>query len=199
MTEEESAWLSIYQNKVLFLEDEKTCWDRLDNNGSAISRPERIPKARLGRKNTIEEGFCLAADYKEHCTTKGTRPGGPQFISEDGTAEEQEVAALIRQGILWRNEGDREDIGMNCLPAPEIGYAVRYVSKGRRRPNKRGSGRCGEVGGVSDALFASDYGMFGDEDWESVFSGWDRLSSVDGVDGASVTDSWGSLDRGSQS
>jgi hypothetical protein len=142
---------------------------------------ERIPKALTQFKPAISEGYSLADDVELTFSSKRASPGG--HIGCDGTSDRKEVADLIRRGIIRRGDDEGEDIGMNCLPAPETPYTLRYCTKGPR--GKASSGPSPEdsyfwdFDGVS---FSGD-----DDEWAAPCMAWSEISSMH--DGVSVSNS----------
>ncbi|KAK0705948.1 hypothetical protein B0T26DRAFT_755508 [Lasiosphaeria miniovina] len=98
-------------------------------------RAKRLPKALAGPRGAIAEGQKLACDASA-LPVAAAWPRALQPVANGVTSEDKEVADLIRMGVIRRGDGDGEDIGMNCIPAPETPYTLRVVSgrrKGRRK------------------------------------------------------------------
>src|SRR5690606_34547445 len=85
----------------------------------------RTPKWLDQVKIAINEGYQLASDEELMFPAQRVFPKGYKHINYNATTDEKQIADLIRRGILRRGEDEGEDIGMNCLPAPESPYTFR--------------------------------------------------------------------------
>ena len=107
---------------------------------------QRQAKSCTGPKGTIDEGVSLASDddgdvARIHAANRKAWPRGQEPISAEATAEDREIAELVRRGFIGaealRVDHDDDFAGDVCP------YTVRFVEarkKGRKGRNCRGQG-----------------------------------------------------------
>ncbi|KAK4170924.1 hypothetical protein QBC36DRAFT_340991 [Triangularia setosa] len=101
---------------------------------------KRQAKACTGLKGVIDEGVSLAFDDGDvariHAANRKAWPRGQVPIAADATAEDREIAELVRRGLIGPEDlrVSHDDFGDDVYP-----YTVRFVEtrkKGRKRSNR---------------------------------------------------------------
>jgi hypothetical protein len=104
----------------------------------------RQAKSCTGPEGMIDEGVSLASDDGDvariHAANRKAWPRGQEPIASDATAEDREIAELVRRGFISAEDlrVDHDDFGGDMCP-----YTVRFVEarkKGARGNNRRGQG-----------------------------------------------------------
>jgi hypothetical protein len=159
--------------------------------GDATTAQQRQAKSCTGPKSTIDEGVSLASDDDDfariHAANRKAWPRGQQPIAADATAEDREIAELVRRGFIGAEhlQVDHDGFGEGeCL------YTVRFVEarkKGRKGNNHRRHGVQVAEPTLWDA--ESDWWYLDDEayarllsDGGTEFLDWSEASSFVHVD-----------------
>ncbi|KAK3896441.1 hypothetical protein C8A05DRAFT_48477 [Staphylotrichum tortipilum] len=157
----------------------------------ATKSQQRQAKSCAGPKGRINEGISLASDEGDvariHTANRKAWPRGPEPIAADATAEDREIAELVRRGFIGAEDlqVDRDDFGGGVCP-----YTVRFVEarkKGRKGNNRPRQGVQVAESAPSDA--ESDWWYLDDEGYAQILSDggtelvdWSEASSFANVD-----------------
>jgi hypothetical protein len=151
----------------------------------------RQAKSCIGPKDMVDEGVGLASDDGDvasiHTANRKAWPRGREPIAADATAEDREIAELVRRGFIGAEDlrVDHGDFEGEVCP-----YTVRFVEarkKGRKGNNRRGSGV--QVAEPAPLDAESDWWYLDDEEYAQLLSDggaelvdWSEASSFVHVD-----------------
>lgn len=107
----------------------------------AMRAQQRQAKSCTGPKDQIDEGFSLASADGDvariHAANRKAWPRGQEPIAADATAEDKEIAELVRLGFIGVKDLQVHHDGFGAVVCP---YTVRFVQttkKGRKGNNRR--------------------------------------------------------------
>ncbi|KAH6850505.1 hypothetical protein B0I37DRAFT_371795 [Chaetomium sp. MPI-CAGE-AT-0009] len=118
-----------------------------DHEVDAKKGQQRQAKSCIGLKGTIDEGVGLASDDDDvariYAANRKAWPRGQEPIAADATAEDKEIAELVRRGIIGVEDlrVDHDDIGGDvCLYTVRCVEARKKGRKGSKGTNSRQQG-----------------------------------------------------------
>ncbi len=144
---------------------------KLHEVGAKKAHP-RQAKSCAGPKDMINEGVGLASDDGDvariHAANWKAWPRGQEPIAVDATAEDREIAELVRQGFIGVED---LQVDYDVFEEDVCPYTVRFVEarkKGRKGNDRRRQGAQGADPAPSDA--ETDWWYLDDEAYSQLLS-----------------------------